>query len=293
MTMELVEMIEFRPILGDGAMGTMLLEKGLEMGDCPEAWNLEKPDVIAEIHKAYVRAGSDFVETNTFGANPIKLARYDLDSKLQKIIMAGVDAARKVAGDSVMVAGSIGPTGAVLEPYGDMPGERVRDAFMRTVQALDSAGVDFFLIETMSDPNEARLAVAAAKEVSTKPIVATMAFSKGAKGYRTMMGTSPADAATALLEAGAQYVGTNCCSGFDEALEIMTDMVAASPAAIVVQPNAGLPSYKAGKVTYPETPEAMAGGAVKLLETGMRIVGGCCGTTPAHIKEIGSLIGKC
>jgi methionine synthase I (cobalamin-dependent) len=107
------------------------------------------------------------------------------------------------------------------------------------------------------------------------------------------MGTSPADAATALLEAGAQYVGTNCCSGFDEALEIMTDMVAASPAAIVVQPNAGLPSYKAGKVTYPETPEAMAGGAVKLLETGMRIVGGCCGTTPAHIKEIGSLIGKC
>lgn len=291
--MELVEMIEFRPILGDGAMGTMLLERGLEMGDCPEAWNLEKPEVIIDIHRSYARAGSDFVETNTFGANAIKLARYGLDSKLDEIITAGVQAARKGAGDSVMVAGSIGPTGAVLEPYGDVPSEQVHDAFIGTARAMDGAGIDFFLIETMSDPDEARLAIAAAKKVSKKPIVATMAFSKGAKGYRTMMGTSPADAAAAMLEAGAHYVGTNCCSGFDEALVIMTNMLAASPAAVVVQPNAGLPSYEAGKVTYPETPEAMAEGAVKLLETGMRIVGGCCGTTPAHIREIGTLIGKC
>ena len=291
--MELLDMLELRPILGDGAMGTTLLESGLKMGDCPEIWNLERAGVITDIHRAYAEAGSDFVETNTFGANAIKLARYGLDQKVEEIIKAAVEAARKGVGDNVMVAGSIGPTGALLEPYGDVPAGKVRDAFVEVAQAMDRAGVDFFLIETMSDPEEARLAIGAAKEVSAKPVVATMAFSKGAKGYRTMMGTSPTDAANTMVGAGADLVGTNCCSGAQEALEIMGAMLDSSPVAVVAQPNAGLPVYESGNIRYPETPEAVAAGAVKLFEKGMRIVGGCCGTTPAHIKEIGTMIGKC
>jgi 5-methyltetrahydrofolate--homocysteine methyltransferase len=291
--MELLDMLELRPILGDGAMGTTLLESGLKMGDCPEIWNLERAGVITDIHRAYAEAGSDFVETNTFGANAIKLARYELDQKVEEIIKAAVEAARKGVGDNVMVAGSIGPTGALLEPYGDVPAGKVRDTFVEVAQAMDRAGVDFFLIETMSDPEEARLAIGAAKEVSARPVVATMAFSKGAKGYRTMMGTSPTDAANTMVGAGADLVGTNCCSGAQEALEIMGAMLDSSPVAVVAQPNAGLPVYESGNIRYPETPEAVAAGAVKLFEKGMRIVGGCCGTTPAHIKEIGTMIGKC
>lgn len=291
--MELLDMLDLRPILGDGAMGTTLLERGLKTGDCPEIWNLDRADVITDIHRAYAEAGSDFVETNTFGANAIKLARYELEAKVEEIIKAAVEAARKGVGDNVMVAGSIGPTGALLEPYGDVPAGKVRDAFVEAAQAMDRAGVDFFLIETMSDPEEAGLAIGAVKEVSARPIVATMTFSKGAKGYRTMMGTSPTDAAGAMVGAGADLVGTNCCSGAQEALEIMSTMLDSSPVAVVAQPNAGLPVYESGKVTYPETPDAVAAGALKLFEKGMRIVGGCCGTTPAHIKEIGTMIGKC
>jgi 5-methyltetrahydrofolate--homocysteine methyltransferase len=291
--MDLLELAKSRPVLGDGAMGTMLLDRGLKMGDCPEAWNLERADVICEVHKAYVEAGSDFVETNTFGASTIKLARYGLDSKLNDIIKAGVDAARKATGQTCMVAGSVGPTGALLMPYGDVPSEEVRDSFLLTAQAMEGAGIDFFLIETMTDPGEIKLAISAAKEVSKKPIIATMSFSKGAKGYRTMMGTDPEAAAAAMLDAGADLIGTNCCSGPDEALEIMTEMRRAAEPAVVVQPNAGMPVYDSGKVTYPETPQAIAAGAVRLIESGIRIVGGCCGTTPAHIKAIGALIGKC
>jgi 5-methyltetrahydrofolate--homocysteine methyltransferase len=281
-----------RPVLGDGAMGSILLDSGLRMGDCPEAWNLEKPDVIAGVHTAYREAACDFIEANTFGASPIRLARYSLDSKTEDIIKAGIDLARGAAGTSCMVAGSVGPTGALLEPYGEITRDEMTGAFGRQARAMEEAGVDFFLVETMTDPNEAILAIGAIKEASSKPVVATMSFSKGAKGYRTMMGTSPQEAATAMTAAGADYVGTNCSTGPAEALEIMTEMRQVTPVALIAQPNAGLPAFESGVATYPESPETMAKGLAGLLASGVRIIGGCCGTTPAHMKEIASLMGK-
>ena len=292
MTVELLELVKTRTVLGDGAMGTMLQDRGLTSGECPEAWNLDKPDAIVEIHRTYRDAGCDYVETNTFGASTIKLSRFGLDCKIDDIVTAGVDLARRAVGDTCLVAGSVGPTGGLLEPYGDYSAEQLAEGFRRTAELMEHAGVDFFLIETMSDLNEATLAIAAAKGVSRRPVVATMAFAKGAKGHRTMMGTSPAQAASGLTEAGASLVGTNCCTGPREALEIMMEMREVTPLAVIAQPNAGLPALEAGQAVYPETPEAMAEGARKLVECGVRIVGGCCGTTPRHMSKIGSAIGK-
>ena len=209
--MEVLELIELRPVLGDGAMGTMLQLNGLRAGDCPEAWNLDHPEIVAGIHGEYREAGCDFLTTNTFGMSTIKLSRFGLESKLGEIAKRAVHLARQAAGDGCMVAGSVGPTGALLEPYGDTPAEKIKENFRTACRALDSAGVDFLIVETMTDINEARLAVEAAREVSTgRPLAATMSFSKGARGYYTVMGTSPVEAAKLLAEAGADIVGTNC-----------------------------------------------------------------------------------
>jgi 5-methyltetrahydrofolate--homocysteine methyltransferase len=290
--LDLLELVELRAILGDGGMGTMLQEHGLAVGDCPEALNLDRPGLITQVHSAYRDAGCDFIETNTFGANPIKLGRYGLDSRTDEVVKAGVDLARSAAGETCMVAGSVGPTGALLKPYGECPRDQVADAFRQTARAMEQAGVDFFVVETMSDPDEAILAIGAIKEISKRPVVATMSFSKGTKGYRTMMGTSPQEAATRLTDAGADIVGTNCCIGPAEALDIMTEMREVASRAMIAQPNAGLPTVEGGKTVYPETPQTIAGGMEKLLGAGIRILGGCCGTTPAHMKAIALFMGK-
>jgi 5-methyltetrahydrofolate--homocysteine methyltransferase len=290
--MDIIELLGLRPVLGDGAMGTMLQLRGLAMGDCPEAWNLDHPEIVEGIHREYVDAGCDFVTANTFGANPIKLARSGLESRLEDMVERGVELARRAAGETRMVAGSVGPTGVLLEPYGDTPADRVKAAFRAAAKALDRAGVDFLLVETMTDINEARLAIEAAREVSTRPLAATMAFAKGAKGYRTVMGTSPEEAARGMVEAGADIVGINCVGGIAEATDIMKVMVPASAVPTIAQPNAGLPEVGLDGVVYPETPESMAEGLEALLATGVRVVGGCCGTTPAHIGRMAALLGK-
>ena len=191
-----------------------------------------------------------------------------------------------------MVAGSVGPTGVLLEPYGDTPADEVKAAFRAAAKALDEVGVDFLLIETMTDINEARLAIEAAREVSRRPLAATMAFAKGAKGYRTVMGTSPEEAARGLVEAGADIVGINCVGGMAEATGIMKAMVPASAVPTLAQPNAGLPEVGRDGVVYPETPESMGEGLEALLATGVSAVGGCCGTTPAHIRKMAASLGK-
>ncbi len=290
--MELIAALRLRPLLGDGAMGTMLQAHGLETGVAPDVLNLENPELVRQIHSAYREAGCDYVETNTFGANRIKLAAHGLEPKLEEIIARGVEIARSAAGNDCMVGGSVGPTGVLLEPYGDTPHEKISDTYLEVATLMDKAGIDFFLIETMTDINEASIAVEAAKQVSSKPIVATAVFSKGARGYRTIMGNSPREAALRLVEAGARFVGTNCCSGMEQAIGIMKDMVSASSAAMIAQPNAGLPTVEAGKLIYPEAPLAMADRVPDLLSMGVRIIGGCCGTTPAHIKAMASAFGR-
>jgi len=287
---DILELADQRPVLGDGGMGTMLQMHGLTSGECPEAWNLDKPEAVAATHQAYASAGCDFITTNTFGANPIKLSRHGLDSRIEEMIARGVELARGAAGDGCMVAGSVGPTGGLLEPYGELPSSEVSAAFEISARLLEKAGVDFFIVETMIDLNEALLAARAVREASDKPLVSTMAFTKGARGIRTVMGTSPEQAAQGLEKAGANIIGTNCCSGMEEAAEIMTEIVAATGLPTIAQPNAGLPVPEGDKVIYPESPEAMADGLENLLEIGVRIVGGCCGTTPDHLARMGSVL---
>ncbi|MFZ1948410.1 MAG: homocysteine S-methyltransferase family protein [bacterium] len=290
--MNLAELARKSPILGDGAMGTMLQQRGLRIGLAPDVMNLEDPDQVVEVHRTYREAGSDYLETNTFGANRLKLAGQGLESKLQDIMARGVDLAREGAAGACLVAGSMGPTGCLLEPYGDTPREKVLNAFREAAELLDRAGVDFFLIETMTDINEASLAITAARETSERPIAATAVFAAGAKGFRTMMGTAAQEAAAAMIAAGAHVVGTNCCNGMAEAAGIMRAMAAGSPAALVAQPNAGLPRMESGRLIYPEGPTAMAAGVPRLLELGVRIIGGCCGTTPDHIRAMATALGR-
>ncbi|HVP58423.1 MAG TPA: homocysteine S-methyltransferase family protein [bacterium] len=288
--MDLLARLAAGPIVGDGAMGTMLQARGLESGMPPDLLNLEEPGAVGEIHAAYVEAGAEYLETNTFGANRLKLGVHGLADRLSEIIMRGVEVARRAAGSTCMVAGSVGPTGKLLEPYGDTPHASVREAYGEVATLMERAGIDFFLIETMTDLEEARIAVRAAREASAKPVVATSVFAKGAKGYRTIMGKSPEETALALVDVGATFVGTNCSSGMDDAVEIMKTMTAASRAAIVAQPNAGIPRMEGGALVYPETPFAMASGVPRLVALGVRMLGGCCGTTPDHIKAMASAL---
>lgn len=292
MTMDIVDLAKTRPVLGDGAMGTMLQARGLAVGACPDRLNLDDPESVVAVHSAYREAGADYLETNTFGANRVNLAAHGLQTDLRDIVARGVEHARRAAGDACMVAGSVGPTGALLEPYGDMPRQRIFDAFAEVAEVMERAGVDFYLVETMTDVNEAAAAIEAIGSVSSRTIAATAVFAKGAKGYRTMMGTPAGQAAAAMVSRGALVVGTNCCNGMADAAGIMQDMLEATPAALIAQPNAGLPQMLSGRLVYPESPEAMALGVPQLVRLGVRIIGGCCGTTPAHIRAMAASLGR-
>lgn len=286
----LEDFVRSRPVVGDGAMGTMIQAGGLAYGTCPDLMNIEEPDRVLRIHLEYKEAGADYLETNTFGSTRLKLAPHKLDSRIEEIILRGVELARKAAGEECLVAGSMGPTGKILEPYGDTAREAVVANFREQAELMDRAAVDFFLVETMTDIAEARAALEAIKSVSERPIVATAVFAAGARGYRTLMGTAAGDAARDLAASGAVFVGTNCCNGMADALGIMRAMREGTAAAIVAQPNAGLPRLEAGRLVYPETPEAMAAGVPALLGAGVRVIGGCCGTTPAHIRAIAAAV---
>jgi 5-methyltetrahydrofolate--homocysteine methyltransferase len=290
--MNLADLVKSRPVVGDGAMGTMLQAHGLAVGACPDALNLEDPDAVVAVHRAYREAGSDYLETNTFGSNRLKMAAHGLAGDLGEIIARGVEHARKAAAGLALVAGSVGPTGRLLEPYGDTPRRQVVEAFAETAGIMDRAGIDFYLVETMTDVNEALAAIEAIRSVSPRPIVATAVLAKSARGYRTLMGTPAGEAASLMVGSGASMVGTNCCVGMADAAAIMEDMLAATPAALIAQPNAGLPRMVAGSLVYPESPEAMAADAGRLLGLGVRIIGGCCGTTPAHIRAISAAMGR-
>ncbi|MGQ9603016.1 MAG: homocysteine S-methyltransferase family protein [bacterium] len=280
----IVELARGRIVVGDGAMGTMLIENGMKVGDCPERWNIARADVVSEIHRCYIEAGSDFIETNTFGANPLKLAKFALENQTEKIISKAVEIAANQS-NGKMIAGSIGPTGRILEPYGDLSKKEALDAFKRVAVAMESSGIDFFLIETMADIEEALQAVRAVREVSSRPVVVTMVFSEGPKGYRTMMGSTPVDSAARLIEEGVSIVGTNCCNGPLQAALIIAEMKKVTDL-LIAQPNAGLPKVEKGRAVYPVDPAEFAKGMLEVIKAGAKIVGGCCGTTPQHIREL-------
>lgn len=280
-----------RVLLADGAMGTMLQAAGLSAGECPEEWNMTHPDRVGDIHRQYLDAGCDLILTNTFGGSRLKLQRFGLGTLVEEVNRAGVQLARAIALEGTRIVASIGPTGELPEPYGEVSVETLVDVFSEQITAVVAEGVDLIWIETMSELTEACAAITAAKASCQLPVIATMTFDRGSRGYHTLMGVSPADAARALYDAGADLVGANCGLGSDEIIEIIRAMREAMPTgALVAKPNAGLPQWSGGRIIYPESPEWMTVRIPRLIEAGARIVGGCCGTTPDHLRMMARII---
>jgi 5-methyltetrahydrofolate--homocysteine methyltransferase len=293
---ELLGRLTHEVLVFDGAMGTMLFAAGLLPGSCPELWNAERPEVLQGVHRAYLDAGSDLIETNTFGGTRLKLKAYGLEARCRELNEKAARLARAACPADRYVAGSIGPTGHLpdtFEPLGDTPAELFYESFREQALALAEGGVDLFAIETMMIPDEAVLAVKAAKEATGLPVMCSMTFQfNQAKGIdRTMWGTSPADAAEQLVAAGADLVGCNCGDGGPGRVPaILGAMRDAVTVPLLAYPNAGIPKVVGDKTVYDLAPEAMAATFPAILDAGARIVGACCGSTPAHIKAIAQCV---
>jgi 5-methyltetrahydrofolate--homocysteine methyltransferase len=289
----LEELEQKRTLLSDGAWGTFLQAKGLNPGECPELWNITRRSDVLEIARSYLQAGSDIIETNSFGGSRIKLSQYGLGDRVSEINEAAASISREAAGNNKHVAGSIGPTGKMLLME-DVTEAELYDGFREQAVALEKGGADIIIIETMSAVDEASLAVKAARENTKCTVIITMTFSGNSKGeYHTLMGVSPAEMVNSMKEAGAHIVGSNCGNGIEE----MTGIVRAIRAAddkipVMIQPNAGTPELIDGKTVFRESPEFMASFVPQLIKAGVNIIGGCCGTTPAHIREMGNMIGR-
>ncbi|MDR1702299.1 MAG: homocysteine S-methyltransferase family protein [Sporomusaceae bacterium] len=269
--------------LFDGALGTMLQQRGLKPGECPELWNVEHQEKVSEIHREYVLAGADIIETNTFGANRIKLAHYGLENKVALLNTASVKAARAAANSQTKIAGSVGPTGKLIAPLGDLSFDAAYEAFLEQITALDAAGVDLILIETIMDIQEMRAALLAAKAVSKKPVFCQLTF--GEDG-RTVTGTDAVSAAITLEALGASVVGANCSLGPAQLLPVVETLAATLSIPISVQPNAGMPRLENGQTIFPMQAAELGAWLPKLAAAGASYLGGCCGTTPAHIKAM-------
>jgi 5-methyltetrahydrofolate--homocysteine methyltransferase len=275
-----------RILVSDGAWGTFLYQKGLKPGECPERWCLERYEDVRDIARSYIDAGVDMVETNSFGGSSIKLKSYGLEGRAAEINEAAARASREAAGDKIVIA-SMGPTGKMLM-LEEITEQELYDTFKEQAVALEKGGADAICIETMMDKDEAAIAVRAAKENTNCEVICTFTFDKTKSGgYRTMMGVSPVDAAVEVLKAGADIIGTNCGNGMERMVEIIRELREVFPdAPILMHANAGLPVLVDGKNVYPETPEFMASYVPALIEAGVNVIGGCCGTTPAHIAAI-------
>lgn len=268
--------------LFDGAMGTMLQTYGLPASSCPDYYNLSHPDIVRCIHKDYADAGSQYITTNTFGASPLKLADYGLSDKVEAIAAAAVSHARH-AGSHIQVAGDIGPTGQFIRPLGTLSFDEAASNFYRLAKALADAGADCLIIETIIDIQEMRAALTAAKAAARIPVICQMSY---AEDGRTITGTDPAAAAILLDAMGADVIGANCSLGPDKLLASARQMAAVTNKPLILQPNAGIPVLDGGKTHFPLTPDDMAAYIEKFAEAGVSYTGGCCGTTPAHIRAI-------
>ena len=277
-------------IISDGATGTYLQGKGLEPGGCPEALNITMPNVIKGMAEAYFNAGSDMVMTNSFGGNWFMLNKYGYGDQVYEFNKSAAAHARSVAPSGKYVMGSIGPTGEFVEPLGSVSRAQMERAFHEQITGLKDGGVDGVCIETMTALEEAELAINAAKSITGLVVMATMTFDKGPRGYFTMMGVTPEQAASKLKTAGADIIGSNCGNGIMNMIDIAVQLRAVTDKPLLIHSNAGIPEIRKGQIVYPEAPEWMAEKLVSLVEAGVNIVGGCCGTTPEHIKAFKDLV---
>ena len=267
----------------DGAMGTMLQNAGMKTGDCPEYLNITNPKMVQDVHRAYFEAGSDIIETNTFGASRIKLAEYNLSDKVAEINTAAVQNVKIATAGKAKVAGSMGPTGGFIKPLGELDFDEVYQNYYEQAKALATAGADYILIETCIEIQEMRAALLAAKDACDLPVICQLSFSEDG---RTVTGTDPQSAAIILSAMGADVIGANCSLGPEQLVPIVKELAENCSCPISIQPNAGMPHLVDGKTVFPMTPEDFGKWAPELVKAGATFIGGCCGTTPAHIKAI-------
>ena len=278
-------------LLADGAIGSLLMARGLSRGAAPESINLSHPEILEEIACCYLEAGAEIIQTNTFGASPLKLANYGLADHAAAINENAVRAVRRAVGERAYVSASCGPSGKILQPYGDTEAEKMFESFQTQMRALIGAGADIICVETMSDVSEAQLAIQAARSVSTSiPVMATMTFEATARGFFTIMGVTIEKACREFQKAGADLIGSNCGNGSLQMVAIAKEFRKFTRLSLLIQANAGVPELRAGQVHYPETPEYMAEMSRELIKAGVAVIGGCCGTTPDHIRAMRKVV---
>ena len=277
-------------LVSDGAWGTFLHAKGLKPGQCPELWNIEHADEVFDIAKSYIDAGADMVETNSFGGSSFKLIHYGLPDHASELNQAAAAISRRAAGDK-FVLGSVGPTGKILM-MGEVTPEEVYESFKEQVIALEKGGADAIIIETFTDIDEARLAIKAAKENTSIEVICTMTFERTVDGeYRSMMGVSPTEMMQELVPEGVDIIGANCGNGIEGMIRIVKEIrLCNAVIPVLIHANAGMPVYDDGKTVFPETPEQTASYVKAIIDAGVNIIGGCCGTTPEHIRQIARVV---
>lgn len=268
----------------DGAMGTMLQKHGWQIGECPEEYNLTKPEIILKVHQHYVNAGSDIIQSNTFGANFLRLKMYGLEENTIEINKRGLELTRQAAKAEIKVAASLGPLGELIEPLGEITREQAFHSFREQAKGFTEA--DFINIETMQSLDEAEIALNAVRSVCNIPISVSMTFQKTPRGYFTLMGETIKDFIDRFSNLDVQILGSNCGEGFSQMLDILSEMRPLTNIPLLAKANAGLPVWKDGKEVYTEGPDFIQDKVRELFELGVKIIGGCCGTTPDHIREI-------
>ena len=279
-------------LISDGATGTFLQQHGLEPGGCPEEFNASQPEVVRDMARRYIEAGSDMVLTNSFGGSVFMQKKYGYGERVAEFNRLAAEHARSQAPEGRFVVGSVGPTGEFLEPLGPVSEAEMYDAFVEQVKALEAGGADGVVVETMTAVEEAALAVRAARDNTGLVVMATMVFDKGPRGFFTMMGVTPERAVQSMQEAGAHVVGSNCGNGIDNMVDIARRMRAETDGFLLIHSNAGIPAMRNGQIVYPETPEYMAQRFRDLADLGVNIMGGCCGTGPDHIRALAAAVGR-
>ena len=279
------------PVLLDGAMGSLLMDMGLHSGQPPEEWTMKYPERIGKIHKLYHEAGSDILQTNTFGASYYRLKECGIAEHHDLVNQRAVEICKEYGGDS-LVSGDIGPSGLLIEPLGPATLEELENAFSKQVVILEKAGVDLFSIETMIDIEEALLAVKAIRDISTRPIIANMTYSQTGNGYFTVMGNSLEECTKRFIDAGADVIGANCNLDSLESYQLAEELLTLTTNPISIKPNAGQPVLNGDTVSYGQSVEEFVDGMVKIHKLGVQILGGCCGSTPEYIRHLSDEIKK-
>ncbi len=291
--MELLDKIQQNGLLFDGGMGSMLIANGLKGGESSEQWNVDHPEIIQSIHKAYFDAGADVATVNSFGATSFKLQKMGVTESVEAINRAAIQNARAAAGPGQYIVGELGPLGEMFSPMGTMTFDKAREIYTTQAEILEAEGVDFFLIQTVFDLQEALAALEAVQATSTKPIICSLTFNQMKKGFYTLVGNPVAESMKKLRDSGASGVGANCSVGSDAMVSLAQEIRQAVEIPVIVQPNAGMPQTKDdGTVFYPEDESFFADNMKKIKTLGVEIVGGCCGTTPDYIRAVKDSISR-